>query len=193
MARQCIPCPAPGCAVAWQCGLCLLSRTCPGTRADPRLVPCRHCDGTGLVATPAGHDSKRTKHQHAAKTQKPTLASCCDGAGATDFPVAIIGAGIGGCGLALALQQRGIKVVMFEKDKSFDERSQGYGLTMQQGATALMARQPSNSYIAPVFQKKIQNGLQAKSGFEMCFDIGSRHLRCWGQNTSPYAQGCDLS
>ena len=24
----------------------------------------------------------------------------------------------------------------------------------------------------------------AKSGFEMCFDIGSRHLGCWGQNTS---------
>ena len=35
--------------------------------------------------------------------------------------------------------------------------------------------------------------LQAKSGFEMCFDIGSRHLGCWGQNTSPEAQGCDLS
>ena len=33
---------------------------------------------------------------------------------------------------------------------------------------------------APFFQ----NGLQAKSGFEMCFDIGSRHLGCWGQHTS---------
>ena len=31
---------------------------------------------------------------------------------------------------------------------------------------------------APFFQ----NG--AKSGFEMWFDIGSRHLGCWGQNTS---------
>ena len=31
---------------------------------------------------------------------------------------------------------------------------------------------------APFFQ----NG--AKSGFEMCFDIGSQHLGCWGQNTS---------
>ena len=35
-------------------------------------------------------------------------------------------------------------------------------------------------YRAPSFH----NGLQEKSGFEMCFDIGSRHLRCWGQNTS---------
>ena len=32
-----------------------------------------------------------------------------------------------------------------------------------------------------------------KSGFEMCFDIGSQHLGCRGQNTSPYAQGCGLS
>ena len=35
--------------------------------------------------------------------------------------------------------------------------------------------------------------LQAKSGFGMCFDIGSQHLGCPGQNTSPHAQGCDLS
>ena len=48
----------------------------------------------------------------------------------------------------------------------------------------------SNYYSAPLFG---QNGLQAKSGFEMCFDIGSQHLGCWGQNTPPYAQGCDLS
>ena len=33
----------------------------------------------------------------------------------------------------------------------------------------------------------------AKSGFEMWFDIGSQHLGCWGQNTSPHAHGCDLS
>ena len=26
--------------------------------------------------------------------------------------------------------------------------------------------------------------IKSKSGFEMCFDIGSRHLGCWGQNTS---------
>ena len=46
-----------------------------------------------------------------------------------------------------------------------------------------------SSYQASFFQ----NGLQAKAGFEMCFDIGSRHFGCRGQNTSPYAQGCDLS
>ena len=29
----------------------------------------------------------------------------------------------------------------------------------------------------------VKSGLQAKSRFEMCFDIGSQHLGCWGQNT----------
>ena len=42
---------------------------------------------------------------------------------------------------------------------------------------------------APFFQ----NGLQSKTGCGVCFDIGSQHLGCLGQNTSPHAQGCDLS
>jgi 2-polyprenyl-6-methoxyphenol hydroxylase-like FAD-dependent oxidoreductase len=53
--------------------------------------------------------------------------------------VAVIGAGIGGCALALALQQRGVPVRVFESDASFDARSQGYGLTLQQGNAALSA------------------------------------------------------
>ena len=49
----------------------------------------------------------------------------------------------------------------------------------------------TKSYTAPPF---FQNGLQAKSGFEMCFRPSTLcDLGCWGQNTSPYAQGCDLS
>lgn len=51
--------------------------------------------------------------------------------------VAVVGGGIGGCALALALQQRGISVQIFEKDDSFDARAQGYGLTMQQGMRTL--------------------------------------------------------
>ena len=45
--------------------------------------------------------------------------------------VAIVGGGIGG--LALALGRVGVRSVVFEKDGSFGARSQGYGLTMQQG------------------------------------------------------------
>lgn len=41
--------------------------------------------------------------------------------------VAIVGGGIGGFGLAVALQQRGIRFTVYEKDNSFDERRQGYG------------------------------------------------------------------
>ena len=53
------------------------------------------------------------------------------------LPVAIIGGGIGGTALALALQLKNIPVHMFEKDKSFSARKQGYGLTLQQGVMSL--------------------------------------------------------
>jgi salicylate hydroxylase len=51
--------------------------------------------------------------------------------------VGIVGGGIGGLTLALALQNLGIKSILFEKDYCFDARSQGYGLTLQQGGRAL--------------------------------------------------------
>ncbi len=51
--------------------------------------------------------------------------------------VAIIGAGIGGCALALALQRKGVFVKVFEKDHCFNQRQQGYGLTMQQAGSSL--------------------------------------------------------
>ena len=53
--------------------------------------------------------------------------------------IGIVGGGIGGCALALALQQRGLKVKIFESDASFDSRRQGYGLTMQQAGQAMRA------------------------------------------------------
>ena len=43
-----------------------------------------------------------------------------------------MGGGIGGLALAIALLKEGIECEVFERDKSFCERSQGYGLTMQQ-------------------------------------------------------------
>ena len=46
-------------------------------------------------------------------------------------------------------------------------------------AAASVCQPISKIYTTPLFFK---NG--AKSGFEMCFDIGSRHLGCWGPNTS---------
>lgn len=79
-----------------------------------------------------------------------TFFSCPDCAGfgivsSENFPipdehfphVAIIGAGIGGIALAIGCLHRGIPFTLFEKDMSFDERSQGYGLTLQQARKTL--------------------------------------------------------
>jgi salicylate hydroxylase len=74
---------------------------------------------------------------------------CCNGSGlvaATNFPevdtenyphVAIIGGGIGGIALAVACLHRGIPFTIYERDRGFDVRSQGYGLTLQQASKAI--------------------------------------------------------
>ena len=51
--------------------------------------------------------------------------------------LAIIGAGIGGVALAVACLHRGIPFTLYERDSGFDERSQGYGLTLQQASKAM--------------------------------------------------------
>jgi salicylate hydroxylase len=82
-------------------------------------------------------------HKHVCKT--------CNGCGLTraenhlevdkeNLPhVAIVGGGIGGVALALACLHRGIPYTLYERDESFDARSQGYGLTLQQGSKAVEA------------------------------------------------------
>jgi 2-polyprenyl-6-methoxyphenol hydroxylase-like FAD-dependent oxidoreductase len=58
----------------------------------------------------------------------------------TIFPhVAIIGGGIGGVALAVACLHRKIPFTLFERDTSFDARSQGYGLTLQQASKAIQS------------------------------------------------------
>lgn len=51
--------------------------------------------------------------------------------------IAIIGGGIGGIALAVACLHRSIPFTLYEKDSSFDARSQGYGLTLQQASAAM--------------------------------------------------------
>ncbi|MFT6829388.1 MAG: salicylate hydroxylase [Candidatus Paceibacteria bacterium] len=56
----------------------------------------------------------------------------------TNYPhIAIIGGGIGGVALAIACLHRGIPFTLYERDESFDARSQGYGLTLQQASKAI--------------------------------------------------------
>ena len=51
--------------------------------------------------------------------------------------IAIIGGGMGGISLAIACLHRGIPFTLYERDDSFDVRSQGYGLTLQQASKAI--------------------------------------------------------
>lgn len=46
------------------------------------------------------------------------------------FSIAIVGGGISGLGAALALQRKGFRVTVFERDALFEDRRQGYGLTL---------------------------------------------------------------
>ncbi len=82
---------------------------------------------------------------------KSHLNSCinCSGSGlieSDNYPivdkknypnVAIIGGGIGGIALAVACLHRGIPFTLYERDTNFEERSQGYGLTLQQASKAI--------------------------------------------------------
>lgn len=55
-----------------------------------------------------------------------------------DSRIGIVGAGISGIALAILLKLKGFSNIhIFEKDKSFESRKQGYGLTILQGKTTL--------------------------------------------------------
>lgn len=79
------------------------------------LQPCLNCFGSGLIAS-----------------EKQTVPNT------DEFPhIAIIGGGIGGTALAVACLHRGIPFTIYERDSSFNARSQGYGLTLQQASKAM--------------------------------------------------------
>ena len=87
--------------------------------ARKTIVPCKKCIGRGLVL----------RGELLPRVYRPKIEN---------LSVGIIGGGIGGMELALALQQRNIKCTIFEKDPSFHSRCQGYGLTLQQGTGVLI-------------------------------------------------------
>ncbi len=84
-------------------------------RPKAHVSLCLKCDGSGLVQSA---EIPLTKNEN--------------------FPhIAIIGAGIGGIALAVTCLHRGIPFTIYERDSSFDARSQGYGLTLQQASKAI--------------------------------------------------------
>lgn len=84
-------------------------------RPKGHLYDCLNCCGSGLIQS-ANHPTTNIEN----------------------YPhVAIIGGGIGGVALAVACMHRGIPFTLYERDNSFDARSQGYGLTLQQASKAI--------------------------------------------------------
>ncbi|MGJ8685157.1 MAG: FAD-dependent oxidoreductase [Nonlabens sp.] len=79
------------------------------------LSNCKDCDGTGLIESTSIPQADDVNYPH----------------------VAIIGGGIGGVALAVACLHRHVPFTLYERDESFDARSQGYGLTLQQASKAI--------------------------------------------------------
>lgn len=79
------------------------------------LYTCSNCEGSGLVSSTVDTVLEKDNFPH----------------------IAIIGGGIGGVALAVACYHRGIPFTLYERDKHFQERSQGYGLTLQQASNAI--------------------------------------------------------
>lgn len=96
-------------------------------RPHHTIRPCDLCYGTGVQV-----------NNNIPSDQSPPSEAISNG-DAASIHVAIVGGGIGGCALALALCQRNISCTLYEKDISSNVRSQGYGLTIQQGFKVLQS------------------------------------------------------
>jgi len=95
-------------------------------------------NGEGLAPVrPKGHFDSCLSCKGCGLVQAEQLP-CAKNLENTHFPhVAIIGAGIGGVALAVALLHRNIPFTLYERDSAFNTRSQGYGLTLQQASKAI--------------------------------------------------------
>lgn len=129
---------------------------CGASSTSPpmRIEPCKECDQRGIV--PSSNPQE---------------------ANPVDFPhVAIIGGGLGGLALGLACQHRGIPFEIFERDTSFSQRSQGYGLTMQQASRALASFGLTEG---------LQEGITSTKHIVHTIDgsmVGEWGLRKWGRD-----------
>lgn len=85
-------------------------------------------------------DDDTHQPRNGAKKRKTSQSPVSTGLACAPFHVAIVGGGIGGLGLALALQQHGISCTVFERDARLEDRRQGYGLTLTNNSKGPLAK-----------------------------------------------------
>lgn len=134
---------------------------CEGTapvRPKGQLDTCLNCKGSGLICS--------SNHPLEDKENYPHIA--------------IIGGGIGGVALAVACLHRGIPFTLYERDRSFDTRSQGYGLTLQQGSKALAGLGILSLEAGITSTKHVVHTTEGKI-------IGEWGIRKWGRSDTKVA------
>lgn len=164
-------------------------------------VICPKCKGNGKIRLRAGKKAKLNYQEALKKFEKTTTkntpptppkgvfnpCSNCEGSGlvlATTRPlidkinyphIAIIGGGIGGVALAVACLHRGIPFTLYERDSSFNTRSQGYGLTLQQASKAMTGLGILSLDAGVVSTKHLVHTTEGKI-------IGEWGIRKWGRS-----------
>jgi 2-polyprenyl-6-methoxyphenol hydroxylase-like FAD-dependent oxidoreductase len=156
-------------------------------------ITCLNCKGKGKIVREPSKKRRRKYQQELSALQnghnaglvlKPLcrnmdICLSCSGSGLITsenvtpsdpvYPnIAIIGGGIGGVAFAVACLHRGIPFTLYERDKSFNARSQGYGLTLQQASKA----------IAGLGIKKIENGVISTR--HVVHDTNGKIIGEWG-------------
>jgi 2-polyprenyl-6-methoxyphenol hydroxylase-like FAD-dependent oxidoreductase len=113
-------------------------------------LSCSNCSGSGLISSENYPIPDYENYPH----------------------VAIIGAGIGGVAIAVACLHRGIPFTLFERDNSFSDRSQGYGLTLQQASKAIKGFGIISLKEGIVSTKHVVNNIEGKV-------VGEWGMRKW--------------
>jgi salicylate hydroxylase len=141
-----------------------------------RLDPCQKCNQTGLVLLSDDDDDTTTDIAPVqVQGKQPPNTTTQEEEKKNPVHVAIIGGGLGGLALGIACRHRQIPFQIFERDTHFSQRSQGYGLTMQQASRALA------SFGIPCLQQGITSTKHVVHTIDGSI-VGEWGLRKWGRD-----------